>query len=87
MMEIRWSPDKNIEIKNVRGVTFEQLLKSRFIGIERNPKKSHQRLMLFEYRKYVWVAPYVKAEGYFFLKTAFPSRKYTKKYLGGTQDD
>lgn len=82
-MDIRWNADKNIEIKNERGVTFDQLLNSRFIGIEKNPKRSHQRLMLFEYKKYVWVVPYVREEGYYFLKTAFPSRKHTKKYLGG----
>jgi hypothetical protein len=86
-MDIRWSSEKNNEIKNLRGVSFEQLLKSRFIGIEKNKRKPHQRLILFEYKKYVWVVPYVQGEGRYFLKTAFPSRKHTKKYLGGIDDD
>ena len=87
MKEIRFSTGKNIELKEVRGVTFEELLSSRFIGIEGHAKREHQNLMLFEYQGYVWVVPYVETEEYYFLKTAFPSRKHTKKYLGGKSHD
>ncbi len=80
---IYWSPEKNAQIKQLRKVTFEELISSRFIGIEDHSRKSHQKLMLFEYNNYVWVVPYVEGKGYLFLKTAFPSRKYTQKYLGG----
>ena len=83
MKEVRWNSDKNKELKQSRNVTFEELLSSKFIGIEKHPKKPHQQLMLFEYDGYVWVVPYVEAEKYYFLKTAFPNRKYTQKYLGG----
>ena len=83
MKELRWSADKNQELKHTRNITFEQLISSRFIGIEKHPKKAHQYFMLFELRGYVWVVPYVEAGSYYFLKTAFPNRKYTKKYLGG----
>ena len=81
--ELRWSREKNAELKETRNVTFEQLVNSRFIGIEKHIKKAHQQLMLFEFNRYVWVVPYVEEQGYLFLKTAFPNRKYTKKYLGG----
>ena len=83
MKEIRWSLEKNIILAETRGITFEQLLNSRFVGIEQHREKSHQKLMLFEYGKYVWVVPYVEDKDHYFLKTAFPSRKYTKKYRGG----
>ena len=56
---------------------------AKFIGIEKHPQKPHQRYMIFEYKKYIWLVPYVVYEGNYFLKTAFPSRKHTKKYLGG----
>jgi len=36
--------------------------------------------MLFEYKGYIWVVPFVKANGEIFLKTLYPSRKYTKIY-------
>jgi hypothetical protein len=79
---IYWNPEKNEQLKKLRKVSFEDLLGSRFIGIEDHPTKKHQKLMLFEYKKYVWVVPYVPEKDYFFLKTAFQNRKYTKKYLG-----
>lgn len=31
--------------------------------------------------EYAWVVPYVRRDDKIFLKTAFPSRKYTKKYM------
>lgn len=83
MRELRWNADKNRELKQERGITFEQLINSRFIGIERHPKRLNQHLMLFELKGYVWVVPYIDEGSYYFLKTAFPNRKYTKKYLGG----
>lgn len=83
MDKIYWNPEKNDQLKKLRKVTFEDLLDSRFIGTEDHPTKGHQKLMLFEYKKYVWVIPYVEGKGYLFLKTAFQNRKYTKKYLGG----
>jgi hypothetical protein len=83
MKEIRWNVDKNQELKQERNITFDQLINARFLGIERHPKRPNQHLMLFEFKKYVWVVPYIDEGEYYFLKTAFPNRKYTKKYLGG----
>ena len=83
MKNIYWNQDKNLQLRQLRNITFEDLISSRFIGIEKHPTKAHQKLMLFEYKDYVWVVPYVKGDDYFFLKTAFASRKHTKKYLGG----
>ena len=68
-----------------RGIGFEELLNAKFLGIEKHPRKAHQRYMVFEYKKYVWVVPYVLHGEEYFLKTAFPSRKHTKKYWGGSR--
>jgi len=81
MKELRWSEDKNKELQRTRQVTFEELVNSRFVDVLQHPTKRHQQLMLFELRGYIWVAPYVEEETYYFLKTAFPSRKYTQQYL------
>ena len=83
MKELRWSLEKNAWLKKERGVSFEQLVSARFVGIEKHSSKQHQQLMVFEFRRYAWVVPYVEEEGYFFIKTAFPSRKHMKKYLRG----
>ncbi|MBU1863887.1 MAG: toxin [Candidatus Omnitrophica bacterium] len=85
MQQIKWNEDKNDELKRTRGVSFEELLSSQFLGIEKHPRKAHQRIMLFEYKGYVWSIPYVRTDDYLFLKTAFPNRKYTKKYLHGEE--
>jgi len=87
MKEFRWSDQKNEELKATRYISFEELLSSRLIGIENHPRKNHQWYLLFEFDKYVWAVPFVEDEQHFFLKTAFPSRKYTKKYLGGTTNE
>ena len=83
MTELRWNAEKNEQLKKDRGISFEQLADARFIGIEKHPSKPHQRLMIFELRRYAWVVPYVEEKSHYFLKTAFPSRKHTKKYLTG----
>lgn len=79
MKEIYWNFAKSIELKDKRDITFEQLINSRFVGIEKHPTRKNQNLMLFELHKYIWVVLYIEEKNYYFLKTAFPSRKHTKK--------
>ena len=81
MKELIWSREKDELLKNTRGVSFENLVNARLIGIEKHHTRHHQWLMLFEFRNYVWVVPYVESKEHYFLKTAFPSRKHTQKYL------
>lgn len=83
MKELRWNLEKDAWLKKQRGVTFEQIANAKFLGIEKHAFKLHQQLMIFEFRHYAWVVPYVEEKDYLFLKTAFPSRRHTKKYLKG----
>lgn len=51
-----------------------------------HPNKSdypHQRIFILRVRDYVYLVPYVDTEDELFLKTIIPSRKFTKKPLGG----
>jgi hypothetical protein len=80
MEEFRWSEEKNNQLKETRGVSFEEITAARFIGIEDHPVRSNQVVLLFEYEEHIWVVPCVVDARYLFLKTAFPSTKYTKKY-------
>ena len=77
MKEIKWSLLKNEEVKRTRGVSFEEIINAKLIGIKKHPSRKNQNIILFEYKKYVWVVPYVVEKDYIFLKTLFPSRKYT----------
>jgi hypothetical protein len=83
MKEIRWNELKNKRLKLTRGVSFEEILKAESIGIKRHPTRESQDVMLFKYRSYIWVVPYVEGNGYIFLKTLYPCRKYTKLYKKG----
>lgn len=83
MRELRWSLQKSAELKKQRGVSFEEIIQSRLVAVKRHPKRSHQRIMLFEYKEYIWVVPCIVEEDEIFLKTLFPSRKYTKIYHQG----
>ena len=61
-----------------RGVSFEEILISTFLGAEKHQTRKNQTVLFFEHENYVWVVPCVVDEKYYFLKTMFPSRKYTK---------
>lgn len=83
MKELRWDKQKNRELKQTRGVSFEEIIDAPFIGAEKHPTRKNQLILLFEYKKYVWIVPCVIEKDHIFLKTLFPSRKYTKKYKRG----
>ena len=83
MKEIRWDLLKNERLQKTRGVSFEEILKARLIDVRNHPKKERQKVMLFEYKGYVWVVPFVETEDEIFLKTVYPSRVYTKIYRRG----
>ena len=78
MLDIRWNLLKNERIKKTRGISFEDILKGELIGIKKHPKRKHQNIMLFEYKRYIWLVPYVLEDnGDIFLKTLYPSVSYT----------
>jgi len=82
-MGIRWSALKSERLKRIRGVSFEEIIETRVIGIIVHPKIRGQDLMLFERSGYIWVAPCIISEDDVFLKTLYPSRKYTKIWKRG----
>lgn len=81
MPDVRWNLVKSNRLKRTRGASFDEILQSKLIAIKKHPKKINQNIMLFEYKQYIWVIPYItEGNGDIFLKTLFPSRKYTKMY-------
>lgn len=84
MSDVRWNLLKNERLKKTRGVSFKDILKGKLVGIKKHPKRKHQNIVIFEYKRYIWLAPYVVEEnGDIFLKTLYPSRKYTKMFKEG----
>jgi hypothetical protein len=70
---------KNERLKRTRGVSFEEILGSELIGVKKHPTRKNQNIMLFKHKGYIWVVPYIVEGDHIFLKTLFPSRKYTRE--------
>jgi uncharacterized DUF497 family protein len=84
MKYFNWNCDKNEILKHKRGVSFEEIVYSiesgQILGIEDNPNRSNQKIYIIEIDNYAFIVPFVEQDDEIFLKTAFPSRKYTKRY-------
>ena len=84
MKHLAWDPQKNELLKQERGISFEEIAylieAGHILGIEENPGRPHQKIYVLELDGYAVVVPYVENEHAIFLKTAFPSRKFAKKY-------
>ncbi len=82
MKIIRWNELKSKRLKQVRGVSFEEIIAAKFIVMRRHPTRKNQQVMVFEHKGYMWAVPFVEDENGIFLKTIYPSRKLVKFYGG-----
>ena len=84
MKYLNWNRKKNEILKIKRGISFEEvalLIESgHILGIEENPNRPNQKIYILEINNYAFIVPFVERENEIFLKTVFPSRKYTKLY-------
>lgn len=87
-----WSPEKNEWLREVRGLTFDEVLYHIQAGglldvLEHaNPEKyPGQRVFVVDVEGYVYLIPFVESEKIVFLKTIIPSRRMTKRYLKDTE--
>ena len=84
MKYLNWSLEKNEILKAKQGISFEEisyLIESgHILGIEENPGRPNQKIYIVEIESYDVIVPFVERDNEIFLKTAFPSRKYTKRY-------
>ncbi|BFM05012.1 BrnT family toxin [Halioxenophilus aromaticivorans] len=85
-----WNSDKNQELILERDISFEEAIfyieNGGLLDDIVHPNKSdypNQRVFILRIVDYVYLVPYVETEEEVFLKTIIPSRKFTKKYLGG----
>ncbi len=87
-MEIIWDQDKNEWLQETRMISFEQicgmLLRKEYLDIVENPARDNQQYFVFQIQGNTWLVPFVIDEQErIVLKTAFPSRKYHKRYQEG----
>ncbi len=92
---VQYSYEKNEQLKQQRGVCFEDVVLSIEDGdllddlAHPNKEKYPNQdifIILIRIKNYVYIVPYVESEEVIFLKTIIPSRKMNKKYMQGGKD-
>lgn len=88
MKRLDWNEAKNTWLKIERGVSFEDIQAAIEEGslldniAHPNQKRSpKQRLLVVLVENYVFLVPFVEDDEKLFLKTIYPSRKFTRLYL------
>jgi len=86
MKYIDWSPEKSAELLQKRGVSFDfcatKIVREDVVDIlENNPRYPHQKVFILNIDNYIYAVPFVEKEDHIFLKTIYPSRKLTRKYI------
>ncbi len=93
-MKIIWDEIKNNLLKSERGFSFEDFVskigEGRLLDDITHPntdKYPNQKVFIVELDNYAYVIPYIEntEKKEIILKTAFPSRKMTKKYIGAKE--
>ncbi len=84
-MDILWDEEKNLWLQLNRNISFEEIadkiLNNKYIEILENPVRGNQMYFIMEIDNYTWVVPFlIDEDDEIVLKTAFPSRKYHRKY-------
>ncbi len=89
----RWNAEKNEMLAAERGITFEEIVQKIESGAmvidadhPNQRKYPNQKIIIVDVDGYAYLVPYVIKGKEYFLKTIIPSRKATKKYLGGNND-
>ncbi|MFW5728296.1 MAG: toxin [Spirochaetota bacterium] len=89
-MTFNWDDQKNRLLKRTRHIGFEEVVvaiqEERVVDIVEHPGEDrypNQRISLIEHRNYIYAVPFVRntETGEVFLKTIFPSRRYTRLHL------
>ena len=84
MKYLNWDPQKNEILKQERRISFEEIAYliecGQVLGIEENSSRPNQKIYILEIGDYAIIVPFVENDNEIFLKTAFPSWKYTKRY-------
>lgn len=86
-MKYDWNTEKNQWLLKNRNISFEEILHLMDNGylriVLKHPVKQNQKIFIVERDGYAYNVPFVESDDNIcFLKTIYPSRVSTKKYLG-----
>ena len=86
---IEFSEEKNLLLKETREIRFEDVVvaieEKKILGDVKHKKYTHQRVLVIKIKEYAYAVPYVidPKKKAIFLKTVYPSRVLTDKYMKG----
>ena len=85
-----WNDEKNTWLRRERGIAFEDIVyhigHGDVLDTIEHPNQarySGQRILIVNVEGYFCLVPFVEDDDGIFLKTIIPSRKMTRRYLGG----
>ncbi len=88
MKPFDWNVHKSILLRSSRGIGFEEVVNAINEGhilvvIEHpnNQKYPNQKIYIINFDSYIYCVPFIEDNEKIFLKTIYPSRKYTNKFL------
>ena len=85
MKRLDWDPEKNEKLLRERGISFEvcaiKIEREDVVDILDNRNYPRQKTFVLEIKNYIYLIPFIEDDKKIFLKTVFPSRKFTRKYL------
>ena len=89
MKSYDWNREKNENLKNDRGISFDEIVfhieNGDELDVYPHPNQErypNQLISVVAVNSYAYLVPYVESEEGVFLKTIIPSRKATKRYIG-----
>jgi uncharacterized DUF497 family protein len=87
MKTYRWSEKKNEQLKQSRGISFEEVVLAFESGglldvltHQDSRRYPNQKVFVVAVMEYVYLVPHVEEGDHVFLKTVIPSRKATRDY-------
>ena len=89
-IDIEYSEEKNEILKRTRNISFEDIRDAiendRLLEVINHPNKKkykHQYILIVKIDNYIFAVPCIwnSKKKVFFLKTVYPNRKLTSKYL------
>ena len=84
---IVFNEEKNLILQETRGISFNEVIKAiennKIVDNLKNKNYLNQKILVIRIKNYIYAVPYVidRKKKTIFLKTVYPSRVLTKKYL------
>ena len=84
---IIWNDEKNLKLQIERDISFDQIseiiLRKEYLDILENLSRPNQQVFVIKLNNYIHSVPFIiDDQSNIVLKTAYPSRKLHKKYMG-----